>query len=105
MENPYKNKSDDELVVDASRLSVQQGNQAELTRRLMKSIRSLDITTARYSSVLVALTLILLVLGFLQLVLTIFVTPVPIVERFTIGGVFTVFLFLAAFKITKAFLE
>lgn len=46
--------------------------QAELTRRLMVSIKNLDVTTSRYSKVLVALTIALTFLGVLQIILTLF---------------------------------
>ncbi len=41
--------------------------QSELTRRLMKSIRSLDQTTVFYSKVLIGLTVGLAVLGIIQI--------------------------------------
>lgn len=43
--------------------------QAELTRRLMDSIKSLDKTTSRYSNVLVILTVILVMITIYQFIL------------------------------------
>src|SRR5579862_3569541 len=103
--NQFKDKTDDELVEDASYFQKDIGASAELNRRLKESIRSLDNSTSRYSSAIIALTFLLIILGFLQLVLTIFVTPFTVAAKFAVGIVFIAFLLLAGRNIVKAFLE
>ena len=76
--------SNEQLVEEAGRAVigtpsglVSQRAQAELARRLMESIRDLDTSTGRYSRVIIALTLCLGLLAYLQLMVGIFSLPLP----------------------------
>lgn len=69
-------KTDEELVGDAGRVVVgttsglqAQHAQAELTRRLINSIKHLDATTSRYSRVLIWLTVELVIFALIQIIL------------------------------------
>lgn len=69
-------KTNDELVKDAGQTVIgtvsglnAQHAQAELTRRLIHSIKHLDETTAYYSKVLIWLTVVLGIFALIQIIL------------------------------------
>jgi len=67
-----KNNTEDELVImSGSPDMASEVARAELTRRLMKSIKDMDNTTSKYSKVIIILTIVLMILGFFQLMATI----------------------------------
>ncbi|KKS11270.1 MAG: hypothetical protein UU67_C0078G0004 [Candidatus Daviesbacteria bacterium GW2011_GWB1_41_5] len=105
-----EDKTETELVDDAGSRVIgtesglkAQFAQAELTRRLMESIKNLDNSTARYSQVLVGLTLAILVIGYLQLVWSVFASPYPQIVQFFVGAMLTAVIGIAIAKIEKDF--
>jgi hypothetical protein len=74
-----KNKTDEELVEIAGvdilegnlnvSSGIRQGAQAELTRRLMESIRNLNETTSKYSKILIWLTISLVFFALVQILI------------------------------------
>jgi hypothetical protein len=52
--------------------------QAELTRRLMQSIKDFDKSTSEYSKKLLNLSLVLLLIALAQLMVSVFMLPIPI---------------------------
>ncbi len=62
--NPYKEKTDDEMIADISVDSPNWlvGRQMEMVRRLKDSVERLDVTTARLNRWMIGLTVAILVL-------------------------------------------
>ena len=74
--NDIVSKTEEELVSDAGQTVIgtpsglkAQHAQAELTRRLINSIKHLDETTSHYSRVLIWLTVILGIFALIQILL------------------------------------
>jgi len=65
----FEDKKDEEIVSIAGRSSEENSAPVEMTRRLKNSIKKLDKTTARYSIVLICLTIVLVIIAILQIVL------------------------------------
>lgn len=75
-----KNLSDDKLV-ETGGAGGPRGAHIEMMRRLKNSIEKLEKSTSRYSQVLILLTLILMVVGLMQLVTSIFVSDLSSVDK------------------------
>lgn len=74
MDNPMKDKKDEELVDITSNKVIGtqagmevQGALAELIRRLSLEIKNLNISTSRYSKILLWLTIAMILLGAIQI--------------------------------------
>lgn len=70
--NPQKDISDDKLVELAGMTIHGNAYQAELTRRLMESIKSFDATTKKYTIALVALAIVQITIVLLQFTFDVF---------------------------------
>lgn len=74
MENKkISDMSDKELVGVVERIEAigPKSAQAELTRRLIKSMNTLDKSTSRYSKIIIGLTLVLLLVALMQITVSI----------------------------------
>jgi len=74
MDSPMKGKKDEELVDLANNKVIgtlsgmeAQGALAELIRRLTLEIKNLNISTSRYSKILLWLTIVMIFLGIIQI--------------------------------------
>ena len=75
--------------------------QAELTRRLMESMRGMNTSTSRYSDILIILTIMLMILGMLQLMATILRLPDSPTLRFIIFTMVVGFFVCAGYFVIK----
>jgi len=64
--------STDKKLVELSGGPQAEPAQAELTRRLMNSINDLNKQTSRYSNVIILLTVVMFVVGFMQLAVSMY---------------------------------
>jgi len=69
--NDYKNKSDDDLVSDAWQTTKGRTASVEMMRRLKDSINNLDRSNEKYSYTITVFTAVLIIIGMLQLLVTI----------------------------------
>ena len=106
-------KLNDEELVDMAGHTVPGGlpsgesthAQAELSRRLMETIKTLDESTSKYSKAVIALTFVLLVIGIIQVIITVLGSPAELWQRLAVLLVFVVVIAWTFRRVVKDFFE